>query len=50
LANKLVFSLYFGTDKEKVAKAWSLILKEFKKIKDKPLTEVQLQIWPINLF
>ncbi|MNY36867.1 Peptidase M16 inactive domain protein [compost metagenome] len=43
LSDTGIFSLYFGTDKEKVAKAWSLILKEFKKIRDNPLTEVQLQ-------
>lgn len=43
LSDTGIFALYFGTDKEKVNKAWSLILKEFKKIKDHPLTEVQLQ-------
>lgn len=43
LSDTGIFTLYFGTDKEKVSRAWSLIFKEFKKIKDKPLTEVQLQ-------
>lgn len=43
LSDTGIFTLYFGTDKEKVEKAWSLILKEFKKIKENPLTEVQLQ-------
>lgn len=38
-----IFTLYFGTDKEKVDRAWSLIFKEFRKLKDHPLTEVQLQ-------
>ncbi|SMC69830.1 M16 family metallopeptidase [Pedobacter africanus] len=43
LSDTGIFSLYFGTDKEKVSKARSLILKEFKKIKQNPLTEIQLQ-------
>jgi predicted Zn-dependent peptidase len=43
LSDTGIFTVYFGTDKEKVSKAWSLISKEFKKIKDHPLTEVQLQ-------
>lgn len=43
LSDTGIFTLYFGTDKEKLDKAWSLIFKEFKKIMDKPLTEVQLQ-------
>jgi predicted Zn-dependent peptidase len=43
LSDTGIFTLYFGTDKEKVNKAWSLIFKEFKKIKDNPLTELQLQ-------
>jgi predicted Zn-dependent peptidase len=43
LSDTGLFNIYFGTDKEKVDKAWSLISKEFKKIKDHPLTEVQLQ-------
>ncbi|TKC58110.1 insulinase family protein [Pedobacter hiemivivus] len=43
LSDTGIFTLYFGTDKEKVSRAWSLILKEFKKIKDHPLTELQLQ-------
>ena len=37
-----IFSLYFGTDKEKVEKALQLIFKEFKKLRENPLTEVQL--------
>ncbi len=43
LSDTGIFALYFGTDKEKVDKAISLIDKEFKKIKAKPLTEIQLQ-------
>lgn len=43
LSDTGIFTLYFGTDKEKVKKALSLIFKEFKKIKDNPLTELQLQ-------
>ena len=35
--------MYFGTDQEKLDKAFSLIAKEFKKIKANPLTEIQLQ-------
>ncbi len=43
LSDTGIFALYFGTDKEKVDKAFHLIHKEFKKIKDNPLTEIQLQ-------
>ena len=43
LSDTGIFALYFGTDKEKVDKAISLIFKEFKKIKENPLTEIQLQ-------
>ncbi|HMI00983.1 MAG TPA: pitrilysin family protein [Pedobacter sp.] len=43
LSDTGIFTLYFGTDKEKLDKAWALIFKEFKKIKDKPLSELQLQ-------
>lgn len=38
-----IFSIYFGTDKEKQMKALSLIFKEIKKLKEKPLNELQLQ-------
>jgi len=38
-----IFTLYFGTDKEKVDRALQLIFKEFKKLRTVPLTEVQLQ-------
>ncbi|MEJ7557024.1 MAG: pitrilysin family protein [Pedobacter sp.] len=38
-----IFTLYFGTDVEKVDKALSLINKEFKKLREHPLTEIQLQ-------
>ncbi len=38
-----IFTLYFGTDKEKVDKATNLIFKEMKKIRENPLTELQLQ-------
>jgi len=43
LSDTGIFTLYFGTDKEKVDRAMSLVFKEFKKIKDHPLTELQLQ-------
>ena len=43
LSDTGIFALYFGTDKEKVDKAISLIFKEFKKIRSNPLTEIQLQ-------
>jgi predicted Zn-dependent peptidase len=43
LSDTGIFALYFGTDKEKVEKAMSLIFKEFKKIKDHPMTAIQLQ-------
>ena len=43
LSDTGIFALYFGTDQEKLDKAFSLISKEFKKIKDNPLTEIQLQ-------
>ncbi|TDQ09523.1 M16 family metallopeptidase [Pedobacter metabolipauper] len=38
-----IFTLYFGTDKEKSDRALNLIFKEFKKLREKPLTELQLQ-------
>ena len=43
LSDTGIFALYFGTDQEKLDKAFSLIAKEFKKIKANPLTEIQLQ-------
>lgn len=43
LSDTGIFTVYFGTDKEKVNKALSLIYKEFRKITENPLTEVQLQ-------
>lgn len=43
LSDTGIFALYFGTDKEKLDKAFSLIAKEFKKFKENPLTEIQLQ-------
>ena len=43
LSDTGIFTLYFGTDKEKVNRATSLIYKEFKKIRENPLTEVRLQ-------
>jgi predicted Zn-dependent peptidase len=43
LSDTGIFTLYFGTDQEKVNKALSLIYKEFKKLREHPLTEVQLQ-------
>jgi predicted Zn-dependent peptidase len=43
LSDTGIFTLYFGTDKEKTNKALSLIYREFQKLREKPLTEVQLQ-------
>lgn len=43
LSDSGLFTLYFGTDKEKLERAKTLIFREFKKFRDKPLTEVQLQ-------
>jgi len=43
LSDTGIFSIYFGTDKEKQQKALSLIFKEIKKLKDNPLNEAQLQ-------
>ena len=43
LSDTGIFTVYFGTDKEKVNRALSLIYKEFKKIRENPLTELQLQ-------
>ena len=42
LSDTGIFSIYFGTDKEKQIKALSLIFKEIKKLKEKPLNELQL--------
>lgn len=43
LSDTGIFALYFGTDKEKVDRATSLIFKEFKKIRSTKMSEVQLQ-------
>ncbi|QPH38113.1 M16 family metallopeptidase [Pedobacter endophyticus] len=43
LSDTGIFTIYFGTDKEKHQKALSSIFKEIKKLKDKPLNELQLQ-------
>jgi predicted Zn-dependent peptidase len=43
LSDTGLFTIYFGTDKEKSARARSLIFKELRKLREKPLTEVQLQ-------
>ncbi|WP_231458535.1 pitrilysin family protein [Pedobacter sp. Leaf132] len=43
LSDTGIFSIYFGTDKEKHQKALSLIFKEMKKLKDNPLNDIQLQ-------
>jgi predicted Zn-dependent peptidase len=43
LSDTGIFTLYFGTDKEKTEKALKLIYKEFSKLKANPLTENQLQ-------
>lgn len=38
-----LFTIYFGTDKEKVDRTLNLIFKEFRKLRDKPLSGIQLQ-------
>ncbi|WP_443945188.1 M16 family metallopeptidase [Pedobacter sp. AW1-32] len=38
-----IFSIYFGTDKEKHHRALKLILKEIQKLRDNSLNEIQLQ-------
>jgi len=43
LSDTGIFTVYFGTDKEKTNRALALIYKEFHKLREKPLTEVQLQ-------
>lgn len=43
LSDTGIFTLYFGTDKEKVNKASVLIFKELKKLRDNHFSEVQLQ-------
>ncbi|KLT64658.1 pitrilysin family protein [Pedobacter sp. BMA] len=43
LSDTGIFSIYFGTDKEKHEKALSLIFKEMKKLRDNPLNDLQLQ-------
>lgn len=43
LSDTGIFALYFGTDKEKVDRATTLIFKEFKKIRATKMSEVQLQ-------
>lgn len=43
LSDTGIFTVYFGTDKEKVDRALALIYKEFRKILINPLTELQLQ-------
>ena len=43
LSDTGIFSIYFGTDKEKQVKALSLIFKEIKKLRENPLNDLQLQ-------
>jgi len=38
-----VFNVYFGTETDKMQKAYKLVLKEFKKLRDKKLSPVQLK-------
>jgi len=38
-----IFSVYFGTESDKIDKAFKLVLKEFKKLRDKKLSPVQLK-------
>ncbi len=42
LSDTGIFAVYFGTDKEKTERAIQLIRKEMDKLKQKPLTAVQL--------
>lgn len=42
LSDTGIFAIYFGTDKEKTEKAMQLIRREMTKLKQKPLTTVQL--------
>jgi len=43
LSDTGIFSVYFGTDKDKHQKALSLIFREMKKLRDNPMNELQLQ-------
>ncbi|MEJ5993946.1 pitrilysin family protein [Pedobacter sp. Du54] len=43
LSDTGIFALYFGTDREKIDRATTLIFKEFKKIRSSKMNEVQLQ-------
>jgi len=43
LSDTGIFSIYFGTDKDKHQKALSLIFREIKKLRDNPLNALQLQ-------
>lgn len=43
LSDTGIFSIYFGTDKDKHQKALSLIFREMKKLQVNPLNELQLQ-------
>lgn len=43
LSDTGIFTIYFGTDRDKHQKALSLIFKEIKKLKDNPLNDLQLQ-------
>lgn len=43
LSDTGLFTVYFGTDKEKVDKALRMIYKEFRKLREKPLSQIQLQ-------
>jgi len=38
-----IFSVYFGTETDKMQKAYNLVLKELKKLRDKKLSPVQLK-------
>ena len=42
LSDTGIFAIYFGTDKEKIDRAIHLIQKQMNKLKDNPLTPVQL--------
>jgi predicted Zn-dependent peptidase len=42
LSDTGIFSIYFGTDAEKIEKATRLVYRELNKFKDKPLGSVQL--------
>ncbi len=43
LSDTGIFTLYFGTDKEKLGRATAVVEREFRKLREGSLTELQLQ-------